>query len=387
MRLPVSLALIATGLAVGAATPVTPASAGGCAAPTAVLSRTPSVSPLPGGAQMEVYDTGGSGERAVHAVVVRIPAGASLRARVLTTPTLTTAAAPTTLASRDAAATVVVNGGFFDPQRAALPAGAQMVDGVLRKLSRAEQIVLAVRDDGATEFATAHLEGSVSAGGRRWVMGGLNHQALAAGVTLYTAAWGPQRHPSGLADVLVRGGRVAAVRRGRDRGLPPRRGETVLSATGAAGRQLAALRRGAAVRWDYRPVVVVRGQEVGDVHAFVGTGGRYVKDGQSHSSCSGRYGNLRPRSAVGYTADGQTLVVTASGRALRGGVRWGGATNQQMADYLRMLGCVEALGLDGGTSTTLVLRRSPGGAPVRVDRSPRDAQRPVPDAVAFELAG
>jgi hypothetical protein len=34
-------------------------------------------------------------------------------------------------------------------------------------------------------------------------------------------------------------------------------------------------------------------------------------------------------------------------------------TLQQLADYMRKLGCIEAINFDGGTSTTMAIKRNP----------------------------
>lgn len=59
-----------------------------------------------------------------------------------------------------------------------------------------------------------------------------------------------------------------------------------------------------------------------------------------------------PRSAIGVTEDGRTLMVTADGR--RPGITHG-FTIAELADYMIALGAVEALSLDGGGSSQLVV--------------------------------
>ncbi len=73
---------------------------------------------------------------------------------------------------------------------------------------------------------------------------------------------------------------------------------------------------------------------------------------------------LAPRSAIGQTADGTTLVVAVHNRV--GGA---GPSLREMAHLMQQLGAVEALNLDGGSSTTLYL----GGQ--LLDRHPNTAVR------------
>lgn len=60
-----------------------------------------------------------------------------------------------------------------------------------------------------------------------------------------------------------------------------------------------------------------------------------------------------PRTAVGTTADGKTLIVAAvDGRSSTSL----GMTQAELADYMKELGCTNAINFDGGGSTTMVAR-------------------------------
>jgi exopolysaccharide biosynthesis protein len=68
----------------------------------------------------------------------------------------------------------------------------------------------------------------------------------------------------------------------------------------------------------------------------------------------GSKGPREPRTAVGIGKDGKLLYLfAADGRQPRWSV---GLTTEETADWLRALGAVEAINLDGGGSTTLALR-------------------------------
>jgi hypothetical protein len=93
---------------------------------------------------------------------------------------------------------------------------------------------------------------------------------------------------------------------------------------------------------------------------------------------------VNPRTAVGITADGRVLLVTIDGRQPGHST---GTTLRETAELLQALGAVDALNLDGGGSTTMVLR-APGGRPAVVNR-PSDAtgERPVANALAVRACG
>jgi len=77
-----------------------------------------------------------------------------------------------------------------------------------------------------------------------------------------------------------------------------------------------------------------------------------------------------PRTAMGYTGDGRLIILVIQGRFP--GVAEG-ATLQQEADLLLKLGCYEALNLDGGGSSCMLVNGKETIKP-----SDREGQRPVP---------
>ena len=82
---------------------------------------------------------------------------------------------------------------------------------------------------------------------------------------------------------------------------------------------------------------------------------------------TGRDEKLHPRTAAGVSADGRTLwLLTVDGRQ----TRWsGGATTPELAQWLRALGADDAINLDGGGTTTMVVADAEG--------RPRVLNRPI----------
>lgn len=76
-----------------------------------------------------------------------------------------------------------------------------------------------------------------------------------------------------------------------------------------------------------------------------------------------------PRTAMGYTEDGKLIILVIEGRNKNAG----GATLTQEAEILRDLGCVEALNLDGGGSSCMLVNGKETIKP-----SDKEGQRPVP---------
>lgn len=77
-----------------------------------------------------------------------------------------------------------------------------------------------------------------------------------------------------------------------------------------------------------------------------------------------------PRSAMGYTADGQLILLVVEGRFPG---RAEGATLKQMAQMLKDIGCMEALNLDGGGSSCLLINGKE-----TIQPSDKEGQRAVP---------
>lgn len=90
-------------------------------------------------------------------------------------------------------------------------------------------------------------------------------------------------------------------------------------------------------------------------------------------------GERHPRTAAGVDAEGGLILLVADGRDP---FRGPGLTLEELARVLLDLGCVEALNLDGGGSSALVLRGPDGIARIANKPSdlgfPRFALRPVP---------
>jgi hypothetical protein len=76
-----------------------------------------------------------------------------------------------------------------------------------------------------------------------------------------------------------------------------------------------------------------------------------------------------PRTAMGYTANGKLIILVVEGRTETGH----GASLPQEAQILKDLGCIEALNLDGGGSSCLLVN---GKETIKV--SDKEGQRPVP---------
>ncbi len=85
-----------------------------------------------------------------------------------------------------------------------------------------------------------------------------------------------------------------------------------------------------------------------------------------------------PRTAIGYTADNKLIILVAEGRSESAS----GLTLIQEAHILKDLGCKEALNLDGGGSTCMLVNGKQTNSP-----SDKEGQRAVPSVFLIERNG
>ena len=283
---------------------------------------------------------------------------------------------------RDALA--ATNGGYFrteGPYRGE-PGGFVLAAGkVLSEPSR-RRPGLAVSNKGPkTRLAVVdvdHRAEVVASKSARRRVDGINRPRLDDELILFTPEFdrttltGPQG-----VEAVVEKGRVEAVR-ANEGDSPIPRGGWVVSGHGAAAAWLKAnVRVGG--RLETRADVGLSPKPAFIPDFVLGGGPRLVRKGRPAASTDpGVYGPgfsdaRHPRTAVGIRADGRVLLLAVDGRQPERSV---GMTIAELTSLLLELGAVEAVNMDGGGSTTMVVRG-------RVVNSPSDltGERPVGDAL------
>jgi hypothetical protein len=207
----------------------------------------------------------------------------------------------------------------------------------------------------------------VSSDLREIAIAGLNDPNVTAGPVLFTPAWGPALARGGDHTTLILrfvdgvGELVPATTQTVElTELVTGAGETALPAGTAAlrasGDAAAALRdlwdrsatgaasRRALVRVDLGPDAR---ESVGGTPVLVRDGRAWVQD-DGTGFVSGRH----PRTVAGWDSAGRVLLVTVDGRQPAHSI---GMTLPELAEFMVGIGAVEALNLDGGGSTTMVI--------------------------------
>jgi len=211
----------------------------------------------------------------------------------------------------------------------------------------------------------------------------INGPRGASSAILYTGAFDAStRTEPGGREVIVSDDRVTNVTEGGNAAIP--KDGFVYSAGAAVREKVSALRPGMRARLALRfqpgfqaqpspqrrwsemdfilggtPVLVSEGRKVSD----------FREERIQDSFVNGRH----PRTAVGIRKDGTWILLVVDGRQELKSI---GMTLEKLAAYLVSLGCVRALNLDGGGSSTLVVNGRTRNFP-----SDPTGERPVSDAI------
>ncbi|MEW2296762.1 phosphodiester glycosidase family protein [Streptomyces sp. NPDC006743] len=319
--------------------------------------------------------------------------------------------------SEEAGATAAVNAGFFvlDPAAGAPgdPAGVGVYDGRLLSEPVSGRPSLLVHDDGRrTQIARLTWQGSVTGRSASLRLSGINrvpglirncggspgdlptsaplHDVTCTNpdeLVAFTPDFGPSTPAGeGLEAVLDARHRVVEVRSPRGGPLPS--GGSSVQATGRRVAELSGLAR---VGGHLRVATTLRDERGHRVAPsprtdIVNAGPELVRDGRIHitpatdgmvhpGDPSWYYGwvhKRNPRTLAGVDAAGRTVLVTADGRSTASL----GLSIAESAGVARALGLRDAVNLDGGGSTTMVI-----GGKVINDPSDAGGERPVGDAL------
>ncbi len=149
-------------------------------------------------------------------------------------------------------------------------------------------------------------------------------------------------------------------------------GEVVLSGMGTMKDLVASLTPGEEITVRFSMVEAWKGA------TFAVAGNQVILQGGEVQDVTDRAN--APRTAIGIKADGSVVILTLDGRRKDHSV---GGSYQNVATMLRDMGCVDALNLDGGGSTTFVMR--PLGETERrvVNRPSESTARRVANAIVL----
>lgn len=288
----------------------------------------------------------GRGSTAVHAVTVDL-GDPRIELRPVLASGVIPGHEPTGAAATRHDAIAAINGGFFTVPTGQ-PLGMVVIDGKLLSTPLPRRSVFAITTQGRPVIQPFEFRGRLETDtGRRAPISAVNRPPRSGGVAVYTPEYGPLT-PAHRLSAVVRDGYVVGFASGR---VPiPADGYVLSTAAWETHYLTETLQRQQRLRLD---LAVTPGSIV---HAL-GGGPRLVKDGEVFVPYEWEWFprslvmRRTSRSAVGITAAGKVVLVTVEGRNRENT----GMNLYELARFMQALGAVQAMNLDGGGSSTLVV--------------------------------
>lgn len=287
-------------------------------------------------------------------------------------------------------ALAAVNGGYFRTTGIyrGEPTGMYAAAGKILSEPNGPRMEMAVSNAGGVAriaFSQVEVRAAVAAeDGERLTIDGINRPRGDNEIILFT----PEFHRTTLTsggglEVAVRAGRVANIADGPGSALVPADGYA-LSASGTAREwTIAHLQPGTGIKLEVAtkadPPLAFELDWVVGAGPFLVRAGTVLGTGQADAEgFAPDFSRARhPRTAIGVREDGRIVLAVVDGRQPKLSV---GMTIPELASLMAEWGCREAINLDGGGSTTMIV----GG---KIVNHPSDAagERPVSDAILVRV--
>lgn len=242
-----------------------------------------------------------------------------------------------------------INAGFFKPPTG-VPLGTMIIDEELISGPIFDRVTLGITKDNEYRIERIHLTGQlVTEDGNVLTLDNVNQPRLSKDhYLLYSYRWGwkTEKGPPGSKQVLLINGKIKSV--SADAMAIPRNGYVIV---GPDKDLFSSFRVGDKVK-----LIVSTDPDWSDVKHAVGGGPFLVKNKQVYVDKDAQKFSLKniraPRTAVGVTKDDHLLLVTVDGRQKEKSV---GVTFYELAYIMIELGAVNAMNLDGGSSTQMCI--------------------------------
>ena len=238
---------------------------------------------------------------------------------------------------------VAINGTYFKPQTG-VPLGTLMIDKKLYTGPVYNRVAMGIFDNGF-DMARIELNAKLKTSKGEIKVDNVNQpRMLSTYVIAYTPEWGEFAPPSpkyGI-QMAVAEGKITSV---STQALPiPQNGYVVVGPKD----KLETIFKAKKVNLDIKTI-----PNWDNVNHIISGGPYLVKNGEIFIDMTeqklGAIGGKNPRTAIGYTADGNLIMVAVDGRE---GASVG-MTLRELAGFLQSVGCINAMNLDGGGSTVM----------------------------------
>ena len=238
---------------------------------------------------------------------------------------------------------VAINGTYFKPQTG-VPLGTLMINGKMYTGPIYNRVAMGIFDNGF-DMARLELNAQVKSFKGNVKVDNINQpRMLSTHVIVYTPEWGSFAPPS------PKYGKQIAVEKGKiisigTQSMPiPQNGYVIVG----PDERLAKIYKAKHVDLDIKTI-----PNWENVKHIISGGPYLVKNGEVFVDMTeqklGAIGGKNPRTAIGYTQDGNFIMVAVDGRE---GASVG-LTLKELAWFMKSIGCINAMNLDGGGSTVM----------------------------------
>ncbi len=244
-------------------------------------------------------------------------------------------------------AVVALNGTYFKPQTG-VPLGTLMIDKKMYTGPIYDRVALGIFEKGSTQkfdIARVQLNATIKGSGQTIKVDNINQpRMLSTYVLVYTPEWGktsPYAPKYGMGLQVTDG----TITKASANPLEIPENGYVISGPKQVLQPLLE-KKDAKLTINTNP-------EWKNVQHIISGGPYLVKDGEVYVDMTaqklGAIGGRNPRSAIGYTADNNLILVAVDGR--EGSSI--GMTLMELANFMKSIGCINAINLDGGGSTVM----------------------------------
>lgn len=238
---------------------------------------------------------------------------------------------------------VAINGTYFKPQTG-VPLGTLMINKKMYTGPIYNRVAMGIFDDGF-DMARLELNAQVKSFKGNIKVDNINQpRMLSTHVIVYTPEWGNFAPPSPKygKQIAVENGKIVSI---GSQAMPiPQKGYVIVG----PDEKLAKLYKAKHVDLDIKTI-----PNWDNVKHIISGGPYLVKNGEVFVDMTeqklGAIGGKNPRTAIGYTQDGNFIMVAVDGRE---GASVG-LTLKELAWFMKSIGCTNAMNLDGGGSTVM----------------------------------
>ncbi len=274
---------------------------------------------------------------------------------------------------------MMMNGDFFSLQTG-VPMGHQILDGEIITKDSSTQDAIGFLDDSTAFIAPLWIETTVTVNDETFVVENINKYRQPYSLYMLTDKFGVETHTNtpgfnvvigGLSGKLELNEKVTGVVEdiiSTDKSIEIPEGKIIITADDSTPTE----KYENMSKFNIGDEVTIYNYATGDERwkdcsfAQASVGGQILKDGQVQDKDEA----AAPRTAVGITGEGKIIFYTVDGR--QNGYSYG-VRLKTLAQRLKELGCIDAINMDGGGSTTLV-GKYPGKTETELLNKPSDGK-------------